>query len=241
MVSRQEAYTWVGKTLRKFEYLSIGKRHKGLVLKYIQVMTGYSKPQVVRFVAQYRKTGYVRAKKYKRHTFPNQYTKDDIQRLAKTDDLHNYPCGQSLKTTLEREYKVFGKDKYKNISQISVSHIYNIRKTTAYKRTAKNYIPTKPTVTVNLGERRKPDPQGKPGYIRVDSVHQGNKDDQKGLYHINTVDEVLQFENIAATAKISERFLIPILELLLETYPYTNWNFMPTMDLSISTSMWFNF
>jgi len=41
---------------------------------------------------------------------------------------------------------------------------------------------------VPIGTRRKPDPQGEPGYLRVDTVHQGDLDKQKGVYHINLVD-----------------------------------------------------
>lgn len=40
------------------------------------------------------------------------------------------------------------------------------------------------------GERRKPDPRNRPGHLRVDTVHQGDLDGVKGLYHINAVDEV---------------------------------------------------
>jgi hypothetical protein len=41
---------------------------------------------------------------------------------------------------------------------------------------------------VNIGERRRPDAQGRPGYLRIDTVHQGDLDGVKGVYHINAVD-----------------------------------------------------
>ena len=34
-----------------------------------------------------------------------------------------------------------------------------------------------------IGERRRPEPNGKPGYIRIDTVHQGDLDGVKGVYH----------------------------------------------------------
>ena len=74
---------------------------------------------------------------------------------------------------------------------------------------------------MKIGERRKPDPKGKPGMIRIDTVHQGDLDGQKGVYHINAVDEVTQFEIIGAVEGISERFLIPLLTELLEQFPFT--------------------
>lgn len=54
----------------------------------------------------------------------------------------------------------------------------------------------------------------------MDTVHQGDQDGQKGLYHINMVDEVTQFEFIGCCEKISERYLAPLLELLLELFPF---------------------
>ena len=43
---------------------------------------------------------------------------------------------------------------------------------------------------VAIGVRKAPAPQGLPGYIRIDTVHQGDQDGA-GLYHINAVDIVL--------------------------------------------------
>jgi hypothetical protein len=73
---------------------------------------------------------------------------------------------------------------------------------------------------VNIGERRKPDPNGQPGYIRIDSVHQGDRDKQKGVYHLNAVDEVSQFEMVGSVKKISDRYLITILEQMLDSFPF---------------------
>jgi hypothetical protein len=52
-------------------------------------------------------------------------------------------------------------------------------------------------------------------------VHQGDRDGVKGIYHINAVDEVTQWEVVAATPQISEYWLIPLLERLLEQFPFT--------------------
>ena len=57
--------------------------------------------------------------------------------------------------------------------------------------------------------------------IRIDSVHQGDLDGYKGVYHINAVDEVTQFEVVCTLEKISERYLMPILKQMLETFPFT--------------------
>ena len=54
-----------------------------------------------------------------------------------------------------------------------------------------------------------PFPDGRPGYLRVDSVHQGDLDGIKGVYLINAVDEVTQFQAVFAVEHISEAYLLP--------------------------------
>jgi uncharacterized protein (UPF0248 family) len=126
---------------------------------------------------------------------------------------------------LVREYEVFDKKEYSRISKISVSHIYNIRKENIqYESLTMHYTKTNPT-TVLIGERRKPVPNGKPGYLRIDSVHQGDFNGVKGVYRINIVDEVIQWEMIGCVEKISEKFLIPLLEELLLQFPFKIINF----------------
>ena len=57
------------------------------------------------------------------------------------------------------------------------------------------------------GARGKPERQGRPGFLRVDTVQQGDRDGAKGLYHINAVDQVTQWQVVGATAQISEAWL----------------------------------
>ena len=54
----------------------------------------------------------------------------------------------------------------------------------------------------------------------MDTVHQGDRDGTKGLYHINAVDEVTQWQVVGATAQISEAWLLPVLEAMLEQFPF---------------------
>ena len=51
-------------------------------------------------------------------------------------------------------------------------------------------------------------------------MHQGDLDGGKGVYHINAVDEVTQFEVVVSVEKISEYYLIPALEHLLASFPF---------------------
>jgi transposase InsO family protein len=103
---------------------------------------------------------------------------------------------------------------------VSVAHLYNLRKRRRYREFRMKYVKTR-AVQVAIGERRKPQPEGRPGYLRVDTVHQGDQDGVKGVYHINAVDEVTQWQVVGAVAQISEAFLLPVLERMMEQFPFT--------------------
>ena len=42
----------------------------------------------------------------------------------------------------------------------------------------------------------------------------------KGLYHINAVDCVTQFELVATCERLSEAYLMPVLAVLLDGFPF---------------------
>jgi hypothetical protein len=110
------------------------------------------------------------------------------------------------------------------LARISVAHLYRLRQSRSYRQQRVRYQKTRPTA-VAIGERRRPDPQGRPGFLRVDTVHQGDRDGEKGLYHINAVDEVTQWQIVGATAHISEAWLEPVLAALLEQFPFQRRSF----------------
>jgi hypothetical protein len=141
----------------------------------------------------------------------------EVALLAKTDELHGWLSGPATKRILERECEVYGHAQFENISRISVAQIYNLRHSKRYR--VKRYIHTKPVIS-KIGERTKPEPHGNPGYIRVDTVHQGDHDHQKGVYHINAVDEVTQWEIVASVSRIAEYDLEPLLESILNQFPF---------------------
>ena len=66
--------------------------------------------------------------------------------------------------------------------------------------------PTRPA-QVTIAERRRPRPEGLPGYLRVDSVHPGDLDKVKGVYHIDVVDAVTQYQLVGSAERISEHYL----------------------------------
>ena len=218
-VSIEERYSWIESILVRFTYQRLNRDEKGVIRQYLEKVSGYSRAQVCRLIRQFKQDGRVRKADCKRHRFPTKYTQKDVALLARTDDLHDYLSGPATKKIMEREWIVYGHMDFKTISQISVAHLYNLRRSNLYRIMNKRYTRTKPAV-VNIGERTRPDPGGKPGYIRVDTVHQGDKDGEKGVYHINAVDEVTQWEILASVERISEYHLEPILETVLVGFPF---------------------
>jgi transposase InsO family protein len=216
---REEVYDWVKKTLLQHHYASLGRAGKGLVRRYVARMTGLSRAQVTRLIAGYRKTGEVKAAAYQRTRFATRYTAADVNLLAYVDKAHANLSGPATRRILEREYGEYGQAAYQRLSTISVAHLYRLRNSEAYRKRNTTYQPTRPT-SIPIGERRKPQPHRSPGYLRIDTVHQGDQDGRKGLYHINAVDEVTQWEIVAATPQISELWLLPVREAILAQFPF---------------------
>ncbi|MEB8487956.1 hypothetical protein OW567_06705 [Acidithiobacillus ferriphilus] len=219
--SRQEAYDCIADTLRRFHYEQRRKADKGLITHFLCQVTGLSRQQVVRHIRQFRETRQVQdrrgapAKPFARH-----YTDEDVHLLAELDRLHGTLSGPATRKLAERAFQVFGEARYERLAAISNGHLYNLRKSTGYQRLRTVQDKTRPLRNA-IGERRKPRPGGRPDWLRVDSVHQGDLDGIKGLYLINAVDEVTQFQFVCAVERISERFLLPILEHLIQAFPFT--------------------
>ena len=216
---REEIYGWVEQTLVEQDYRRQGRADKGLVRQYVGKMTGLSRAQVTRLVRLYRETGSVPAPRYQRHRFASRYTAADVELLAYVDRMHSVLSGPATQRILQREYGEYGQAVYERLAGISVAQIYRFRKTTVYRKQNSSYQATRPT-PVSIGERRRPDPHGRPGYLRVDTVHQGDSAGAKGVYHINAVDEVTQWQVVGAAPQIAEAFLIPVLEAMLEQFPF---------------------
>lgn len=100
-----------------------------------------------------------------------------------------------------------------------MAHLYNLRRAAGYQR-AGGAVPATRSTANAIGERRAPDPQGRPGFIRIDSVHQGDLDGLKGFYSINSVDTLNQSQVIAAVEWISENYMLQVLHTLLTRFPF---------------------
>jgi transposase len=217
---RAEVYAWVTRTLREQGYGQHGRRGKGLLRRYVRKMTGRSRAQITRWIGRYRQAGEVQEARYRRHRFASKYTGGDIELLAEADEQQETLSGPATRRILQREWGEFGYQEYERLAEISVAHIYRLRRRAKYRQRRLRYTQTRPAA-VSIGERRRPNPQGQPGYLRLDTVHPGDRDDGvKGVYHINAVDEVTQWQVVGAAFCISQAGLEPVLQAMLEQFPF---------------------
>ena len=153
--NKQSRYDWLRRTLVKFDYPGCNKTDKGILMRYLMKVSGYSLAQVKRLIKQYRETGKLTPRRCTARGFARRYTKADIRLLAAMDERHNTPNGLALKKLCERAYSVFGQREYERLASISVSHLYNLRQSQTYRRQRHTVDKTRP-VTLPIGERRKP-------------------------------------------------------------------------------------
>jgi len=217
--SQKAVYDWVERLLRHHRYSQLRRAPRGLLRRYIVKMTELSRAQTTRLITRYTTTGEVQASTNRRNRFPCRYTQADIELLARVDEAHETLSGPATRRILEREFHEYGRVEFERLASISNGHLYNLRHSTRYRLRLHAFEKTRPT-TVSIGERRKPEPNGCPGYLRVDTVHQGDSADSKGVYHINAVDEVTQWEIVAAVPRISEHYLAPALSAILVQFPF---------------------
>jgi transposase InsO family protein len=216
---KDERYAWTEHTLRRFHYPTLGKAERGVLRRYLERVSGLSRAQITRLVRQYLQHGRVRRAQRTARPFRTRYTQGDVRALAELDERHGTLSGPATKKLCERAFALFGERRYERLATISVAHLYTLRQRPAYTGRRRHFEKTRPT-RVAIGQRRKPQPNGQPGFIRLDTVHQGDLDRIKGVYHINAVDEVTQFQLVLSTERIAERYLLPVLEELLDTFPF---------------------
>ncbi len=224
IIVKAERYCWIASTLKRTGYFQLRKGEKTIIVEYMLKMTHYSRQQLVRLIQQYRGKKRIGQPRSMRQSFAKRYNHEDISLLVKTDEYHQTPSGGTVKKLFERAYKVYNDSRYERLVTISISHIYNLRNSNAYQCQRRHFTKTTPS-PVNMGQRKQPQPNGQPGYIRIDTVHQGDQDKVKGVYHINAIDEVTQMEIVCSVEKISEQYLIPVLAALLENFPFKIINF----------------
>jgi transposase InsO family protein len=212
-------YDWIGAVLKAQRYAKLGKREKGVVRRFLQKVTTTSRAQMTRLIGQWLENRRIVRKTAPRPAFAVRYTREDIVLLAAADAAHEDLAGPAMRHILHREFKVFSKPEYERLATISVSHLYNLRKSSVYRSRRVRVNQTR-SRQISIGERRKPDPKGKPGFLRLDTVHQGQQDGKEGVYYVNSVDTVTQWQNVGCVETIAEQHMIPVLEAILHQFPF---------------------
>jgi transposase InsO family protein len=215
-----ERYAFIGSVVARLAYRRLRRVDKGVVMRYLRRTTGYSRQQLTRLIGRCLK-GQKLTKRYRRPVqgFARTYTAADVTLLAQTDALHQTLSGPATRCLMQRAFTVYGDARYARLATLSVGHLYNLRRRVGYQTTRLHCTKTKGHA-VPIGQRRAPAPEGRPGFIRIDSVHQGDQDGAKGLDHINAVDCVTQFEIVATCERLSEAYLLPVLEQILTGFPF---------------------
>ena len=189
--SRAEVYVMVQECLIRRKYFRQGTKQRGAIPAYLSKLTGRSLAQMTRLIRQQKANGQIRLAPGTRWRFATRYTEADVGLLAEVDRAHEGLNGPATRRIMQREYREFGRKECERLAGISASHIYNLRRSPVYRRKTVGFEHTKPS-GVSTAERRRSDPKGMPGYIRIDTVHQGDWEGKKGVYHINAMDTVTQ-------------------------------------------------
>ncbi|MBI4991556.1 integrase [Candidatus Gottesmanbacteria bacterium] len=211
----ERKYEFIDKTVDRLKYGKLPKRDKKVVIKYLRKITGYKKRQLIRLISQ-AVIGELKRQPYKRVHPHKIYTSSDIKILEKTDELHIRLSEGATKEILRREFEIFHHNNFQTISRISHSHITNLRHSLVYSSHWVNH--TKARI-VPIGITMPPENFGCPGSIRVDVVH------QRDVYHINSVDEITQWEIVVCVPQISESCMVPALQEMIDQYPFIIFNF----------------
>ena len=214
-------YAWIEQVFRRFGYRQLGRADRGTVLAYLMRFGDYSRAQLTRLVSRWV-AGKTLVKNYAApaHAFARRYTAADVTLLAQVDRALGTLSGAATTCVLRRQRDLFKVPGFERLADISVAHLYNLRASAGYRQQRVVQTKTSPTRRVDIGVRKAPAPEGRPGFIRIDSVHQGDEDGCKGLYHINAVDCVTQWQVVASVRTIAEAHLLPVIEHMLEQFPF---------------------
>lgn len=219
---RDERAKWIRHTLARFKYAVLKRQEKNVVRRYVAKVTCLSDAQIDRHIQAYRENLPICAP-YARRRFPAQYTRADAELLATADNATGRLSG-NLTAQFCANQSAAGDRRFSRLRGISSATVYRLRETPRYRECAVVKGRTQ-SVDRPIGERRKPEPGGIPGFIRVDTVHQGDFGKEKGVYHINLVDEVVQWEVIVAVEEIQESLLEIVLEEAMQIFPFLIRNF----------------
>jgi transposase InsO family protein len=219
-----ERYAHISRVLKRFDYPRLSRAHKGVLLRYLRHTSGYSRQQLTRLVSRWHANRLAPTPLVKRYTAPRapfarKYTSADVALLVEMDRAHEDVCAPAIVHLFRRAFHEYGDPRYARLATLVPSHLYNLRKSAGYLAQRVSLTKTHP-VCNPIGVRRAPRPNGRAGYVRIDTVHQGDLDGIKGVYHITCVDAVCQWQVEACVQGISEAYLLPVLGQVMAQFPF---------------------
>ncbi|CAM2198499.1 Integrase catalytic domain-containing protein (plasmid) [Paraburkholderia kururiensis] len=218
-----ERHEWVAQVLRRFRYNQLKRPHRGLLLRYLRRFSGFSRAHMTRLVQRWKRGQRLSwVKGTPANAFARSYTDEDVFTLAETEREYGRLSGPAMVVVLRRMYQVYNDERFERLQHLSASHLYNLRRSQAYRLQHTVYTKTQANPKgAAIAVRRAPAPENRPGFIRIDSVHQGNTEEHRGVYHINAVDCVTQWEVVATVPSLTREDMLPVLRAMLEQFPFT--------------------
>src|SRR5690606_18935955 len=120
--------------LRRFRYVQRSRRERGLLLRFLIKVSGYSPAQMKRLIGQFARVHHLRDRRGPpAKPFARRYTLADCQALAELDALHGQLSGPATKKLAERAVQAYGDGRYQRLATISVAHLYNLRRDAGYQ------------------------------------------------------------------------------------------------------------
>jgi transposase InsO family protein len=217
-----ERCEWIAVVLKRLNYRFLGREDRGVVLQYLRQLSGFSRAQLTRVVRRALTGQELRIPKgAPSNTFARRYTPEDLDALADVEREYGRLSGPATVAVLRRMHQVYGDRRFVRLQHLSSSHLYNLRRSAEYR--ARHTVRTKTRSErkfAAIAVRRAPVPENRPGFIRIDSVHQGNFKGRQGIYHINAVDCVTQWEVVATVPNLTREHMLPVLRAMLEQFPF---------------------
>ncbi len=127
--AHQDRYQWAALSLKQFAYERLRRAERGLIVRFLCKVTGYSRAPATRLIAQWRCRGRLTDRRGPPAApFAKHYGAIELRLLAQIDSLHGTLSGPATKKLAERAFTVYKQPHYETLAGISVSHLYNLRR-----------------------------------------------------------------------------------------------------------------
>ncbi|WP_342316412.1 transposase family protein [Lysobacter sp. FW306-1B-D06B] len=222
VAGRHERYGWIASVLARLGYRQLKRSDRGWVRRYLQHLSGFSRAQVTRAIQRWLSfKPLCRTHRRPTNAFARRYTEADLDALAEVEREYGRLSGPATVAVLRRMYQVYGDQRFVRLQHLSASHLYNVRRSVAYQLRHTIRAKTRSDrKSAAIAARRAPAPGNRTGFIRIDSVHQGDFRGRWGVYHINAVDCVTQWQVVATVPSLKREHMVPTLRSMLAQFPF---------------------